>query len=1366
MGDPSHTSHDGGATQHHNHTNRPAGTNRNRRRRRNNPTPRRNTPHPAAHLYDLLVHAWGPDRQHLRRQVDRLAQIDPTTDAEKIQQAHSAITASTERAATRYEHRPHPELMPGLPITEASEEIIKAIQEHQVVIVAGETGSGKTTQLPKLALAAGRGRTGLIGHTQPRRIAARSVAARIADEFGENLGDSVGYSVRFTDKTSDDTFIRLMTDGILLSEIGQDRFLNKYDTIIIDEAHERSLNIDFLLGFLRQLLPRRRDLTVIVTSATIDVERFSKAFQGAPVIEVSGRSYPVDIWYRPIEDMPEEVGDHIGAVVHACRELCTVGSGDILVFLSGEREIRDAADALGSATRSMKGPPIEIVPLFARLSAAEQNKVFAPHTGRRIVLATNVAETSLTVPGIRYVVDVGTARISRFSNRLKVQRLPIEPVSQAAANQRAGRCGRVAEGVCIRLYSEEDFQSRPEFTDPEILRTNLASVILTMAALRLGNVESFPFIDPPEARHIRDGRALLFELGALAHSAHDAPGNARGDRVTPVGRSMARLPIDPRLGRMILASAEHGCTGEVLTITAALSIQDPRERPVAAQAQADQCHARYKDPKSDYMTWLNLWKHLMEQQDALSSSAFRRYCRENYLNYVRVREWQDIRGQLRSLAKDAQAGLHGSPRNNNSSSKNAALDVDSSSSHPDIIHQAILTGLLSHVGVWDERSKDYVGARGARFAIFPGSALARKRPPVVMAAELVETSRLWARQVAAIDPSWAETAGEHMIKRVYTEPVWSKKRASVVATEKVLLLGVPLVSDRVVTYSRIDPQFCREEFIRRALVEGDWRTNHRFVAHNEEVLAQAHDTQHRARRHDVVVDDEDLFAFYNRRIPADVVSGRHFDSWWKTQARTHPELLNFTLADVVGDAAQQVDEAQFPSTWRVGAVTLPLSYQFQPGLDADGVTVHVEAGLLNQVSNEGFDWMIPGMREELVTALLRSLPKPLRRQLVPVPDTAGLVCAALPAHPEGESITAAIETIILRTHKIQVTAQDWDWSRVPDHLRPTFRVIHHDQTVAEGKDLSQLQGHAAQEVASAVAEATAHVESEQVHWLPDEPIAEQVEATPGQVAVQGYPGLVVEGPTVALRVFPSAKSAAAAHRDAVVTLILAKVPSYAGPVVRDASDVQKLTLAVSPYPTTAALVADLDAAIVEHVMDAAGPPPRDAATAQTLVAAIRQDGTAVATQAVKDTVAVLAAARATHSAMPKSVPLELLASLTDCKDQLAAVFGVGFVRRAGVARLPDIQRYVTAVEHRVKALGDDAARDQRRMREFIPIFDRFTRLMGAVLPGERPATELNELWWTLQEYRVHVFAPAIRTKRPVSAQRLLKELDRAERALR
>lgn len=1307
---------------------------------------------------------WGPDRQRLRRQVDGLAGLDAEACAAQVERAQAAVAASVARAESRYADRPQPELMPGLPITEAADEIIAALRDHQVVIVAGETGSGKTTQLPKLALAAGRGRTGLIGHTQPRRIAARSVAARIADEFGEDLGDSVGYSVRFTDKTSDNTFIRLMTDGILLSEIGQDRFLNKYDTIIIDEAHERSLNIDFLLGFLRQLLPRRPDLSVIVTSATIDVERFSQAFAGAPVIEVSGRSYPVDIWYRPLEDMPDEVDDHIGGVVQACRELCTLGSGDILVFLSGEREIRDAADALAPATRSMKGPPVEIVPLFARLSTAEQNKVFAPHTGRRIVLSTNVAETSLTVPGIRYVVDVGTARISRFSNRLKVQRLPIEPVSQAAANQRAGRCGRVAEGVCIRLYSEKDFEARPEFTDPEILRTNLASVILTMAALRLGDVESFPFIDPPEARHIRDGRALLFELGALQHSPGDTSHGTRGDRVTPVGRDMARLPIDPRLGRMILASADRGCTSEVLTITAALSIQDPRERPVAAQAQADQCHARYKDPTSDFMTWLNLWQHLQEQQGALSSSAFRRYCRENYLNYVRVREWQDIRGQLRSLAKDLQ-GRSGD-RDGNRAGKAGRIDVESSSSHPDIVHQAVLTGLLSHLGVWDERSKDYVGPRGARFAIFPGSALARKRPAVVMAAELVETSRLWARQVAAIDPAWAEAAGEHMIKRVYGEPVWSRKRASVMATEKVLLLGVPLVSDRKVTYSRIDPEFSRAEFIRRALVEGDWRTDHEFVAHNEEVMAQAHDTQHRARRHDVVVGDEDLFVFYDQRIPADVLSGRHFDAWWKTERRKHPGLLNFSLADVVGEAADEVDEAQFPSTWRVGPVALPLSYQFQPGQDADGVTVHVEAGVLNQVSGMSFDWMIPGLRGELVTALLRSLPKPVRRQLVPVPDTARLVCAALPTHPGGESITEAVAAVLARTHQVQVAAEDWDWGRVPDHLRPTFRVVRGKATVAEGKDLVQLQGHAADEVASAVAEATADVESEQVEWLPVNAVPVEVERTPDQVAVQGFPGLTVEGQKVALRVFPSAGAAAAAHREAVVALVAARVPSPAGPVVKGASDAEKLTLAVSPYASTPDLVADLDAAVVEHVMDAAGDAPRDAAGGAALVAAVQAGGAAVAAQAVKETVAVLAAARRAQAALPKTAQLALLASLADCKEQLAAVFGVGFVRRAGVARLPDIARYVTAVEQRVMALYDDAARDQRRMREFTPISDRFTRLMGAVLPGESPPAELNELWWTLQEYRVHVFAPAIRTKRPVSVQRLLKELDRAERALR
>ncbi len=785
---------------------------------------------------------------------------------------------------------------PELPVTQRRDDIAAAIRDHQVVIVAGETGSGKTTQLPKICLELGRGRKQLIGHTQPRRIAARSVAERIAEELGTELGDLVGYQVRFTDKTSRSSRLKLMTDGILLAELQRDRQLRKYDTIIIDEAHERSLNIDFLLGYLNRLLPKRPDLKLIITSATIDPERFARHFadrrgKPAPIVEVSGRTYPVEVRYRPLVELPEEdeegeavVRDQTEAIVDAVRELSAEGPGDILVFLPGEREIRDTADVLGELDHRGK---VEVVPLYSRLSAAEQHRVFQPHTGRRVVLATNVAETSLTVPGIRYVVDTGVARISRYSVRTKVQRLPIEPISQASASQRSGRCGRVEAGIAIRLYSEEDFEARPEFTDPEILRTNLASVILQMTSMGLGDVGRFPFVEPPDRRNVTAGVQLLEELGAVVSTSSTA-----GRNLTKIGRRLARLPIDPRLGRMILEAERLGCARDVLVIAAALSLQDPRERPADHQAQADQAHARFKDESSDFLTWLNLWRHLKQQQKELSSSAFRRMCRREYLNYLRVREWQDFESQLRQVCREMR------------------LKVGHPSDTPDAdgIHQALLSGLLSHIGALEEREKasggrpgdrrrgprEYLGARGARFAIFPGSGLHRKNPQFLMAAELVETSRLWARQNAAISPEWAERLGAHLVKRTWSEPHWSKKRAAVMAYERVTLYGVPLVADRLVTYGKVDPELSRELFIRHALVYGEWSGlasgRHKFYEKNLSLLEEAEELEHRARRRGIVVDEDTLFDFYDARVGAEVVSGAHFDTWWKQerQAATRP----------------------------------------------------------------------------------------------------------------------------------------------------------------------------------------------------------------------------------------------------------------------------------------------------------------------------------------------------------------------------------------------------------------------------------------------------------------------------------------------
>ncbi|MBW3652863.1 MAG: ATP-dependent RNA helicase HrpA, partial [Actinobacteria bacterium] len=848
---------------------------------------------------------------------------------------------------------------PELPVSARRDDLLDAIRENQVVIVAGETGSGKTTQLPKICLELGRTS---IAHTQPRRIAARTVATRIAEELEVELGSAVGYAVRFEDRSGPETLVRLLTDGLLLAEIGHDRLLRRYDTIIVDEAHERSLNVDFLLGYLRWLLPRRPDLKLVITSATIDPGRFSAHFGDAPVVEVSGRTFPVEVRYEPVADET----DPIDAIGDAVEQLLHDAPGDVLVFLSGEREIRDTAEALAGRLPEDVG----ILPLYARLSPAEQQRVFQRHSERRVVLATNVAETSLTVPGIGAVVDPGTARISRYSARLKVQRLPIEPISQASANQRMGRCGRTSDGICIRLYSEEDFAARPAFTDPEILRTSLAAVILQMEALRLGEVEDFGFLDAPDRRQVRDGKLLLHELGALDLEAKDPR-----RRLTKLGRRLAQLPVDPRMGRMVLEADRLGCADEVIVIAAALSIQDPRVRPADKRAEADQQHARFEDEGSDFVALLNLWRHLRAQQKERSRNGFRKMCHAEYLHYLRVREWQDLAGSLRRSARAVGVTINQQP------------------AAPAEIHRALLAGLLSHVGVRDAGRREYAGARGARFALSPGSALARKPPAWVMVAELVETTRLLGHTAAQIQPRWIEPLAGHLLKRTYSEPRWERKRGSVVATERATLYGLPVVTGRTVPYGAIDPGLSRSLFIQRGLIEGDWSARHRFLADNRALLEEVEELEHRARRRDIVATEAQLYDFYDARIPQEVVSGAHFDRWWKDARRRDPQLLTFTRELLVGDAG--VDRDALPDEWRQGDIALALTYRFEPGSELDGVTVNVPLKTLAQLRSDGFEWLVPGLREELVTALIRTLPKELRRPLVPIPETAAQVVAGL-----------------------------------------------------------------------------------------------------------------------------------------------------------------------------------------------------------------------------------------------------------------------------------------------------------------------------------------------------------------------------------
>lgn len=1243
---------------------------------------------------------------------------------------------------------------PDLPVSDRRDEIAAAIRAHQVVVVAGATGSGKTTQLPKICLELGRGIRGMIGHTQPRRLAARTVAQRIADELDTPLGDAVGYSVRFTDRVSDRTCVKLMTDGILLAEIQRDRRLLRYDTVILDEAHERSLNIDFLLGYLRQLLPRRPDLKLIITSATIEPQRFAAHFGGGtPIIEVSGRTYPVEIRYRPLEvavttsadddpDDPDreivrtEMRDEIEAIIDAIGELTAEPPGDILVFLSGEREIRDTADALQGLRPG--GHPLEVLPLYARLPTAEQQKVFARRPAsnitRRVVLATNVAETSLTVPGIRYVIDPGNARISRYSRRLKVQRLPIEPISQASAAQRSGRCGRTAPGVCIRLYSQADFEARPAYTDPEVLRTNLAAVLLQMAALRLGEVADFPFLDPPDARSIRDGVALLVELGAF-----DANG-----QITDLGRRLARLPVDPRLGRMILAAGTEGCVRELLVVAAALTIPDPRERPTDRQEAARAQHARFADDESDFMSYLNLWRYLNEQRKTLSASAFRQMCRNEFLHYLRIREWQDLVGQLRSVARDL--GLDES-----------GVDVDEPAGRARV-HAALLAGLLSHVGMRRVDGRDYLGARNSRFVLAPGSVLAKRPPRWVVVAELVETSRLYGRTAARIQPDVIERVAGELVQRSYSEPHWDAQRGEVLAYERVTLYGLPLVARRRVGYARVEPTLARELFIRHALVEDDWQGRHGFVADNARLRAELDELQDRARRRDLIVDDDEIYAFYDARIPADVVSARHFDGWWKKQRRQTPDLLTLSRDDLLRADGEVI--AGRPDSWQTGDASLPLSYRFEPDAADDGVTVHVPIDVLARLGSDAFTWQVPALREELVTALIRSLPKELRRNFVPAPDTARAVLPAL--DPDGGSLLAALQRELRRRTGVLVPIEAFDLSRLPAHLRVTFSIEAADGSeLARGEDLGALQERFAASARDAVAGVVAGElqRSGLRDWPADlEDLPQVVEHVVSGRVVRGYPAYVDTGTATDLRVFATAGEQATAMTAGIRRLLRCCVPSPVKAIERQLDPGTRLALKANPDGSLTALLDDCADAAVESLMD--GPVWTREAFA-TLRAAVGTALPATTQDIVVRVEKLLAAARDVDLLVPAQPPAAHRDAVADIRDQLHRLLAPGFVATAGRARLTDITRYLAAIRRRLDQLPHASTADRQRMDQVHAVQDAYGELLAELPPARRTAADVRDIGWQIEELRVSLWAQQLGTPRPVSQQRIYRAIDAA-----
>ncbi len=1247
-----------------------------------------------------------------------------------------------------------------LPITERRDEILAAIRDHQVVIVAGETGSGKSTQLPKLCLEAGRGVDGMIGHTQPRRVAARTIAERVAEEVGSKLGDDVGYTVRFTDQVGDATLVKVMTDGILLAEIQRDRMLRRYDTLIIDEAHERSLNIDFILGYLKQLLPQRPDLKVIVTSATIDTERFAGHFasetlgEAAPVIGVTGRTFPVELRYRPLIDDESEVPDRdqVQGIVDAVEELSHEGPGDVLVFLSGEREIHDTADAL----RQLNLRSTEVLPLYARLSSAEQHKIFerAPSggAGRRIVLATNVAETSLTVPGVRYVVDTGTARISRYSRRLKVQRLPIEAVSQASANQRAGRCGRVAPGICIRLYAEDDFDARPEFTEPEILRTNLASVILQMTAIGLGDVAKFPFVEPPDHRSIIDGYALLDELAAVNPAPEGVKGGPR--RLTKTGRDLARLPVDPRLGRMVLEAERLGCVREVLVIASALSIQDPRERPQDKREQANEFHNRFKVDGSDLLSIVALWDHLRTQQRELSGNQFRRMCRREFLNYLRVREWMDLFSQLRRIAGQLK------------------IRPTTHESHPDHIHRAVLAGLLSHIGMRDRETREFVGARHSRFVIAPGSALTRRPPPWVMAAELVETNQLYARRVAKIEPKWAERAGAHLVKRAYENVRWDPKGGRAVAIEQVTLYGLPIVSDRVIGYDRVDEAQARAWFITKALIERDvadaaWIGRQKFLTRNAEFLEHLRRMAARVRRLELV-DDEMLFDFYADRVGPEVTSVRHFDKWWKTERQRRPDLLDLTDELVVGGRGHGVRLAEYPDVWTQqrgsAAIELPLTYRFAPGEPLDGVTVHVPLSGLNQVSADGFDWQIPGHRPDLVTTLVKSLPKDVRRQLIPLGETIDAVLERMAAvDPTTGHLVDALAAAVNEVAHATVSGTSFVGSAVPDHLRVHFVVSDDEGTVhAVGDDLDAIKGQLAGSVRESIA-AAAPIDERRgiVSWdIGDLPRV--VESSDRAMDVKAYPALLDVGDSVALRVVTTPELQQRIMRAGVRRLLLLNGAPTRSSIVRKLDNADRLAIAAGDIDL-GEVSGDCVAAAVDRVMTDHGKLPWTEAEFESLRREVRDAAPGLATNALHKAARVIAAASEARDHLARLHAAALRPSVDDANVHLGRLVHSGFVLGAGIDRLDDIERYVRAIVYRLDHLAGAGGRDQHRMAEVLPLEGRYANVVDNAGSGKL-SPELVDVRWQLEELRVATFAQPLMVKRPgqpsVSAKRIAATLAR------
>ena len=1216
---------------------------------------------------------------------------------------------------------PRPEFPPELPISAKREEIAKAISSHQVVIVCGETGSGKTTQLPKMCLELGRGIEGLIGHTQPRRIAARATASRVAQELKTELGGAVGYKIRFTDKVGPRSYIKIMTDGILLAETQGDRELRQYDTLIIDEAHERSLNIDFLLGYVKQLLPRRPDLKLVITSATIDAERFSKHFGGAPVIEVSGRLYPVEVRYHPVESEDEDY-DLNQAISDAAEELAREGHGDVLVFLPGEREIREAAETL----RKHHPPHTEILPLFARLSAEEQERIFKPHGGRRIVLATNVAETSLTVPGIRYVVDTGLARVKRYSYRNKVEQLRVENISQASAKQRAGRCGRVASGICVRLYAEDEFNSRPAFTDPEVLRSSLANVILRMKSLGLGTVEEFPFIDPPVSKAIQDGYALLAELGAVDEAGE----------LTETGKRLAKLPVDPRIGRMVLAARPENALREVLVIAAALSIQDPRQRPSERAAAADEAHKRFDDEKSDFLSWIKLWKFFEEAlAHRKSGRKLHQACREHFLSFNRMREWRDIHGQLKELIAELEWRVSETP----------ATYAQ--------IHRALLAGLLGNVGMKTEEG-NYLGARGIRFWIHPGSGVGRKAGRWVMAAELTETTRLYARRVATIEPEWLESIGAHLVKRHQYEPHWEKQPARVAAFERGTLYGLLLYAKRRVHYGPMDPVESRKVFIRRALVEGDYETRAPFFVHNRRLVREIEQLEHKSRRPDVLVDDELICAFYESLIPEGIHNGADFDRWRREAESANPKLLFLRREDLMRHEAAGITTVQFPHELQIAGRSFALDYHHEPGSQRDGVTLTVPLLALNQIDAARCDWLVPGLAREKITRLAKSLPQKLRHQLGPLPEFVDAFLAA--RETQDAPLVQAIARYARREQNLAVPLDAFRPETLPAHLSMNFRIVdEHGRQLGMGRNLAQLRaelGQKAGEQFSEIVKADVPV-AEFTGWEFGD-LEEVMEIRRGSQTLIGYPGLVDHGDSVSLEVFDSADKAREAHRSGLRRLFMLQLKEQARYAEKNLPGLQAMAMQFTAFGDAADLKGQLLAAAFDRAC-MQEPWPRIRAEFERRRDEVRSRVTLLAQEIARLAGTILAE----HAALQKKLHQLSKAFPEPCRDVqecVSRLLSKRFIEQTPYERLQHFPRYLKAAGLRLDKLRADPQRDARLAAEFAPLAAQWHRDQARQLKSGNRDPQLEQFRWLLEELRVQLFAQELKTSVPVSVKRLSK----------